>query len=280
MKNQKLTAQTNNEILIPFLKWAGGKRWLTASYSKLLDVKFDRYIEPFLGGGAVFFFLKPQNAILSDVNPDLVNCYQAIKADFSSVEKILRRHQRLHSTSYYYRERATQRRSRFERAAQFLYLNRTCWNGLYRVNLEGTFNVPIGTKDKVLMPSDNFSGVSECLQLVSLYTQDFEDTIDLAGEGDFIFADPPYTVKHNFNGFVKYNESIFSWDDQRRLHASLLRAKNRGAKILLTNADHESVRNLYKGFGRLQKLSRHSVLSGDPNFRGVATELSVFVGGD
>lgn len=186
-----------SEIVLPFLKWAGGKRWLAHSYNNMLPSNFSRYVEPFLGGGAVFFHLAPKKALLSDINKDLIDCYSAIKKDWQAVERILRRHQRHHSLEYYYKERARVRKTLFERASQFLYLNRTCWNGLYRVNLEGKFNVPIGTKSTVLMPTDDFEETARLLKAATLRTQDFEDTVDSAGSGDFIFADPPYTVKHS-----------------------------------------------------------------------------------
>jgi DNA adenine methylase len=277
--SEKIKQSTNGALPTPFLKWAGGKRWLVSSYTKLLNVSFERYVEPFLGGGAIFFYLSPKKALLSDLNGDLIDCYRAIKEHPAHVLKILRRHQRLHDGDYYYDERARRRRSLPERAAQFLYLNRTCWNGLYRVSLQGEFNVPIGTKNSVLLATDEFHKTSRLLQSAELRAQDFEKTLDDAGKGDFIFADPPYTVKHNFNGFLKYNENIFSWDDQRRLHNSLVAAKSRGARILLTNANHESIRELYRGFGTSEILSRISILSGDSTFRGPATEISIFADG-
>jgi len=209
-------------ILVPFLKWAGGKRWLISDYPSLLEKTYGRYVEPFLGSGAVFFHLKPRKALLADINNDLIDCYIAIKDRWEDVLRILRRHHRQHSRGHYYLERGRNRRTLVERAARLIYLNRTCWNGLYRVNLNGDFNVPIGTKTSVLLDTDNFSEISDLLSTTKLQCQDFEVTIDATIEGDFIFADPPYTVKHNHNGFLKYNESIFSWDDQRRLHSALI----------------------------------------------------------
>lgn len=161
------------------------------------------------------------------------------------------------------------------RAARFIYLNRTCWNGLYRVNLSGRFNVPLGTKTNVLLPTDNFIHASRALTDASLQSCDFERTIDRAGRGDFIFADPPYTVRHNNNGFIKYNQQIFSWDDQIRLRDSLWRAHLRGAKVLLTNANHTSVVQLYEDFPVVQALGRNSLLSADTQYRGSVEELLV-----
>ena len=259
----------------PFLKWAGGKRWLISSHSSLLQVSYSRYIEPFLGSGAVYFHLRPKSAVLGDMNAALIQCYAAVRESPSAVEAALARHQRQHSETYYYEERRRKHRSPAEAAAQLIYLNRTCWNGLYRVNLKGEFNVPIGTKENVILSSDNFQSTSRALQGAQLFAQDFEATIDRAEDGDLLFADPPYTVKHNYNGFLKYNEKIFSWDDQKRLRGALERAKDRGVRILLLNADHASIRDLYRGFGEHLVLSRNSVLAGDAAYRGKSTELAI-----
>lgn len=263
----------------PFLKWAGGKRWLVNSHPDLLNQHYTRYVEPFLGGAAVFFHITPPNALLSDINADLIDCYHAIKCDWRSVQKILKRHHRNHCKSYYYKERKKKRRSLSERAAQFIYLNRTCWNGLYRVNLKGEFNVPIGTKSNVIFETEDFSVISNILKRATLKCQDFAKTINSTREGDFLFIDPPYTVRHNINGFLKYNEKIFSWKDQLRLHKCLLRAKERGVTILVLNANHDSIRSLYAGFGTSRILTRHSILSANPIYRRKETELAIVANG-
>jgi DNA adenine methylase len=261
--------------ILPFLKWAGGKRWLVNAHSQLLDASFERYLEPFLGSGAVFFHLGPQHAVLSDKNEDLVVTYQAIKDCWEKVLWALQKHHLNHSEHYYYQVRSSRPRAMHMRAARFIYLNRTCWNGLYRVNQQGGFNVPIGTKNNVMLETDDFSAVSKRLAGAELRNDDFEKVIDLAGAGDFVFVDPPYTVKHNLNGFVKYNEKLFSWDDQERLSAAIKRAVERGARVLVTNADHESVRSLYAGFGRHYVLERSNVIAGNPKFRGRYQELVI-----
>ncbi len=141
-----------------------------------------------------------------------------------------RRHHRLHSEKYYYEERARTHRVAHEQAAQFIYLNRTCWNGLYRVNLRGEFNVPIGTKSSVTLETDDFKRISSQLKRATLTHSDFSHTINEAKRGDFLFIDPPYVTRHNFNGFVKYNDNIFSWNDQERLADCVVAAASRGAK--------------------------------------------------
>ena len=143
------------------------------------------------------------------------------------------------------------------------------------MNIKGKFNVPVGTKERVILASDNFKGVSNSLQNTELHTVDFHKIVDSAERNDFLFIDPPYTVKHNLNGFVKYNDKLFSWDDQVRLRDCVDNAVARGVKVLLTNADHESVRELYKGMGEMLSLNRPSVIAGKANGRGTFSELVV-----
>lgn len=272
-----LVDESAEDGIVPFLKWAGGKRWLTNRYAELLPLQFERYFEPFLGGGAVFFHLQPDDAVLADKNGDLINVYRQIKERWQELEKTLHRHQALHSKEYYYEERSRLRKSPLQRAAQFLYLNRTCWNGLYRVNLRGEFNVPIGTKSAVVLDTDNFEFTSTLLKNAQLKVSDFEKILDEAEKGDFAFIDPPYVTRHNFNGFVKYNEDLFSWADQERLVEVVKRAAKRGVKLLITNAAHNSIRQLYKGIGRHRDLDRASVLAADSANRGVTTEVAIMV---
>jgi DNA adenine methylase len=257
----------------PFLKWAGGKRWLVDGHFEIFPTEFERYLEPFLGSGAVFFRLNPKKAILGDANKDLIETYKAIKSNWRLVLRNLRIHQAKHSKDYYYKVRAENPRSVFSNAAKFIYLNRTCWNALYRVNLKGEFNVPIGTKNTVLLDTDDFPTLAKRLKKAEFVHGDFQKVISKAGRGDFLFVDPPYTVKHNNNGFIKYNEVLFSWADQERLRDSLLLAKARGAKILLTNAYHPSIIKLYRGAFKTAKLKRTSKIAADASRRVSCEEL-------
>lgn len=261
----------------PFLKWAGGKRWLVDRFPELFPSRYDRFVEPFLGSGAAFFKFAPKKALLCDINPRLVNAYLAIKEDWRKVARLLREHQRKHSEEHYYLERSRNRRSNYTQAAQLIYLNRTCWNGLYRVNRNGIFNVPKGTKTNVVLDTDDFETVSSLLSTAKIKAQDFETTLNSAKRGDFIFIDPPYTVRHNMNGFVKYNEKIFSWNDQVRLKASIVNAAKSGAKILVTNASHESILDLYDGLGQKFELERHSVLAGQSKYRSKTAEIGIAI---
>ncbi|GBO83572.1 DNA adenine methylase [Marinobacter salsuginis] len=265
---------TEKPPLMPFIKWAGGKRWLYQKHQTLFPDFTGRYFEPFLGGAAIFFALQPNESVLSDSNQWLIETYQAIRDDWKTVVKKLQEHQDYHCKDYYYDIRSIRFENIMDRAAQFLYLNRTCWNGLFRVNLSGRFNVPIGTKTRVIL-DDDFQSISRILKRAKLSVSDFEDTISQANEGDLIFADPPYSVKHNYNGFVKYNEKIFSWSDQERLHRSLKEAKSRGAHVILTNANHESIRELYSDDFQVFEAYRHSTLSGSSDHRCATSELVI-----
>ena len=256
----------------PFLKWAGGKRWLVASGRLPKPSKYSRLIEPFVGGGAIFFHLAPNRAVISDLNKDLIELYIVMRDSPGELYMEMQSHQSLHSDTYYYAVRENVPDSAVGRAARFLYLNRTCWNGLYRVNLAGQFNVPRGTKDTVLFEGEDFSSFSRALKGADIRCSDFEKTINEAKEGDLLFVDPPYTVKHNINGFLKYNEKIFHWEDQVRLKHSIKRATRRGVYVVMTNADHESVRDLYADVLDYTSIERHSVLAGAASRRGLTTE--------
>ena len=261
--------------LKPFLKWAGGKRWL-ASHHKFEVPKFHgTYYEPFLGGGAVFFDLLPSRARISDANPRLIETYVALRDAWADVAQLLDQHHSRHCHQYYYEVRKGQFGETITRAAQFIYLNRACWNGLYRVNKKGEFNVPIGSKNWIVSDSDDFEGVSRALQNAEIICCDFRDTIRMAGSQDFIFADPPYTTAHNFNGFVKYNENIFSWNDQISLRDELLSASKRDARFFLTNADHNSIDDLYSPHWNCERAARHSVISGQSYGRSSTSEIFV-----
>lgn len=262
--------------LTPFLKWAGGKRWFVQNFAHLLPDSFSRYFEPFLGGGAVYFHLRPKFATLSDINSEVIDAYRGIKENWRFIDRSLKYHQLKHSHDHYYNTRQSQPSSLLQKASRTIYLNRTCFNGIYRVNHTGKFNVPMGTKTKVLLDSDNFEAMSRLLQTATLSVSSFEKTIALAKENDFVFVDPPYTVRHNLNGFIKYNEKLFSWDDQMALADCLVAAKNRGTKILITNANHQSIRDLYAGRGfSMQVVSRYSPIAASGTDRRQYEELVI-----
>lgn len=259
----------------PFLKWAGGKRWLASKYAHLFPDFAGRYIEPFLGSGAVFFFLQPNRAILSDRNEHLIEAFQVVKEFPNALHDRLEEFQALHCDEFYYDMRAEVPSSPIDRAARFIYLNRTCFNGLYRVNKKGEFNVPKGTKAIVRFEDNFLIRASQSLRAAELRVADFEETVDAATQGDFLFVDPPYTVSHNNNGFIKYNDVLFSWADQKRLAEAVRKATQRGVLVFVSNANHKDVIDLYKGFLAVHVLTRHSVLAGETGARKLTSEVGM-----
>jgi DNA adenine methylase len=270
----KSCIKSNNIGSPPFLKWTGGKRWLLSEIDSVLPKGFKRYIEPFLGGGAVFFHLRPWPASLFDINAELVNTYQQVR---DNVEEIIRHLSRLKICRKVYEEmRSKVPPDHLTRAVRFLYLNRTAFNGIYRVNRRGEFNVPFGCKPgTILCDGVLLRNASRALKNRRLAVCDFEEAIDRAVPGDLVYADPPYTTKHNNNSFRRYNEVLFSWSDQERLAECLRRAARRGVQVILSSADHGPLLDLYKGFV-VKRLMRHSLISGPIKGRGEITESLIY----
>lgn len=259
-----------------FLKWAGGKNWLVSNEATRFPVSFNRYVEPFLGGGSVFFYLSPNEAILSDINEELISTYNAIKNDYEKVFINLKRHQNNNSKDYYYQVRASNPRKEYTRAARMIYLNKTCFNGIYRVNKDGEFNVPYGTKRQVYFDKNQFCKIAGVLKKASIKCQDFETTINMAEGGDFLFCDPPYAVIDENNRFIGYNAEQFRWSDQERLAQCLIHAKDRGVLIMMTNVDHPRVRELYDNSGfNMDVVDRKCAISGRNSGRKNYKELIV-----
>lgn len=264
------------KTLQPFLKWAGGKRWLLNACPTLFSVKFSgSYIEPFLGGAAIYAAIAPRKAIISDINVELINLYRNIRDYPEEIQKELDSLHKKHSRKLYYHYREIHPENSFTRAVRTLYLNRTCFNGLYRVNHQGKFNVPIGSKTNVCLPTDDFISWSKLLKKARIFACDFEKTIAKSQSGDYLFADPPYTIRHNNNGFLKYNEVLFSWNDQMRLAKSLIEAASRGVKIVATNACHKDVVSLYKDSFHIDIVNRSSLIAASSSKRGRFEEIVI-----
>lgn len=264
-------------VITPFLKWPGGKRWLVASHAGIFPRDYNLYIEPFLGAGSVFFHLQPRLALLGDLNPDVITAFQGVQMNPSGVQRLLEAHHIKHAKDHYYKVRDSEiPRLRAEKAARIIYLNRTCFNGIYRVNRQGNFNVPIGTRSSVKLDTDDFPSAARLLSMAQIVLSDFEPLIEKAQEGDFVFLDPPYTVRHNRNGFIKYNEKMFSWEDQERLAKAATRAAERGAIVLVTNAAHSMISNLYtEDLFRFKTVSRFSGIAASSASRRQYEELVI-----
>jgi DNA adenine methylase len=268
----------NSEPQLPFLKWPGGKRWAASRIAALIHQRLKRkYFEPFLGGGAMFFHLRPQRALLSDINSDLVNTYIAVRDNCPDVLKALKR---LRVTkSEYYRIREWEPCDHVCRAARFLYLNRTAFGGMYRLSLTGKFNVPYGGGQRtpeVLWERGLLAAAESTLQAAQIRTMDFEEAIDMARPGDVIYCDPTYTVAHDKNGFIRYNERNFSWEDQERLAKACRRARRRGSTVIVSNAHHDMIKKLYPK-AAFTTLERASCISTDAQNRRIVHEYLILL---
>lgn len=257
----------------PFLRWAGGKAWLVSRLEKLVDViTYGAYYEPFLGGGSVFFELHPMGEVyLSDTNEDLISTYHAVKTSPNEVWAILSAY---HNTeSEYYTIRAKEPLDSVERAARFIYLNHTSFNGLYRVNREGRYNVPYGRRKNIPYNKAGILACSERLQNVVLSVGDFAEMLKNVKKGDFVYLDPPYVVAKDANGFIQYNKNLFSFEDQKRLSASIDRIREVGAYYILSNAKHETIKEIFqKDSDSTIVLSRSSLIGGKKAYRGKTEE--------
>lgn len=244
----------------PFLKWAGGKSQLLGEILARSPKQFGRYYEPFVGGGAVFFGLRPQNATLSDINPDLIETYAAIRDRVHDVITALRRYRCNSEDFYSVRAQPTHGLSAAERAARLIYLNRTCFNGLYRVNRAGQFNVPFGRYDNpTICHTENLIQVSAALRRVRLLCQPVTALARQVRRGDFVYFDPPYVPMSPTAQFVQYARDGYGLEDQKRLARLFGRLVKRGVHVLLSNSDTPAVRHLYRHFHIERVLARRSI---------------------
>lgn len=254
-------------IYKPYLRWAGGKRWLIKHIDKLLPIEFNNYHEPFLGGASIFIHLKSNSKIqgesfLSDFNEELITTYKQIQINVNEIIDKLSHYK--NEVDFYYQLRSQQPSNETELAARFIYLNKTSYNGIYRVNRKGEYNVPFGyrTNDNPF-GFDNLKNLNQLFQSdVSFNSGDFDIIRNNLNEHDLVFLDPPYTVAHENNGFVQYNQSIFSWQDQERLANLLQFINDSGAYFIMTNAAHVSIHELFGAHGDRVILSRHSTIGG------------------
>lgn len=261
---------------LPLIKWPGGKRALVGSILQFFPESFGTYYEPFFGGGAVFFALQPASAVLSDANVELINAYVQVRDNPESLAGVLSSFK--NTEQDYYAVRSTSPRTPVRKAARILYLTRLSFNGIHRVNLRGEFNVPYGYKTHLsTIDEEHLYSASCALRTAKLISGDFEENTKDASKGDVIYFDPPYTVAHGLNGFVKYNERIFSWADQERLAKHARALAKRGCRVIVSNADHQSIHLLYKGF-RCQIIERPSVIAASSAHRRQITECIFSLG--
>ena len=267
-----MAIELREKPLKPFLRWAGGKAWFHQHLVDLLgNHEFDNYYEPFLGGGSIFFSLNATEAVLSDANAELIEAYIAVRDHPEEVIETFLTYR--NEKDFYYNLRAQIPDDPNARAARFIYLNRTSYNGLYRVNRQGQYNVPFGNKPSIGINEGTIRSASEGLQNAVLVSGDFEDGIEHIRENTLVFLDPPYTVSHNHNGFIAYNQDIFSIEDQQRLANFIHQIDEVGAYYILTNAAHDAIRNIFRDCGRSFIVERQSLIGGRNAQRGLTEEL-------
>ena len=251
----------------PFLKWAGGKKQLIPELLKYVPKDYDKYIEPFIGGGAFFFHLNPKNAVISDLNFELILTYNTIRDSVENVITTLNGFK--HDEEFFYNIRSInpETLSDVERTARLLYLNKTCFNGLYRVNKKGLFNVPYGKGTGKFYNPDNLRDSSEFLQYAHIEHSGYlEVTRKYAKDGDFIFLDPPYYPININSNFKRYTKEFFYHDDHIVLKKEFDRLVNIGCSVILTNSDHPFILDLYKDY-EIKKIETKRMISSNANTR-------------
>jgi len=260
----------------PILKWAGGKSSILSVLTTFIPEDFGSYFEPFIGGGALFFALQPQSGIISDANGDLINCYEVVCESPEALISELATFEV--SSEEFYRVRALniQALNDVRRAARFIFLNKTCFNGLYRVNRFGQFNTPFGHyKNVKLVDEDNLFRASEALKRVQIKHAPFDSILlDHVGNNDFVYLDPPYLPISQNSDFKRYTAGQFRDDDHKMLARVFRELDSRGAKLLLSNSFHPLVEKLYQGF-RIETVSAPRFINCKGSNRGEIKELLV-----
>lgn len=246
-----------NKELQPFTKWTGGKRKLLPIIKSLMPDNYTNYFEPFVGGGALFFELAPQQALINDFNTELINCYQQIKEHPDQLITLLQHHQEKNTKDYYLDLRSVDRDGRIEqmtgveKAARIMYMLRVDFNGLYRVNAKNQFNVPYGRyKNPKIVDSELIYAISNYLNKnsIQIVSGDFEKAVETAKQGDFVYFDPPYIPISETSAFTSYTHEGFSYDDQVRLRDTFKKLSERGVHVMLSNSSSSLVYELYKDF--------------------------------
>lgn len=265
------TTNRNAGTAAPLFRWVGGKRRLLAQIRHHVPQVFGTYYEPFLGGAALFFCLKPSRSVLGDLNSDLVRFYCAVRDNPRALISELESYAK--NKEEYLRVRKSKPTGDIKRAARFYYLVCLAFNGIYRVNKEGEFNVPYGRNPyRKIVDEKKLMAAHLALANSVILESDFEETVASATAGDLVYFDPPYTVAHDNNGFLQYNESIFSWADQERLVRVATKLQKRGVTVLVSNANHDSLRELYAQT-ETHLLRRASTIAASGRKRGEVREI-------
>jgi DNA adenine methylase len=255
IKARRIIKMMKNIIKIPtMVKWAGGKKQLLEQFEPFFPKSIEKYIEPFVGGGAVAFYIikkyNPKEVIISDINEELINAYNIIKNNVEELIPLLQKYKEVHNKEKYYETRAINptELSDLDRAARFIYLNKTCFNGLYRVNLSGGFNVPMGKYvNPAICAEENLREISKLMKNVTAKVMSFEGTLNLAKEGDFIYCDPPYDPLKK-DSFTTYTKGKFLENEQRQLAKVFEELHKKKCKVMLSNSDTNFIKDLYSNY--------------------------------
>ncbi|MCD7780928.1 MAG: DNA adenine methylase [Candidatus Gastranaerophilales bacterium] len=267
------------EETYPIVKWVGGKRQLMFELIKNMPKSYNRYFEPFIGGGALFFELQPENAYISDMNEELINLYQVVRDNVDELIIDLQRHEV--SKKYFMRIRNIDRTDKYEnwsdiqKASRFIYLNRTCFNGMYRVNSQGQFNVPFGHyKNPRIIDENNLLNCSELLKKTEIRCADFSEVLSKVRNGDFVYFDPPYVPLNETSSFTSYTKDGFDIDMQFKLREVCDELDSIGVKFMLSNSDTELANELYANY-EIKKVFASRAINANVDGRGKITEVLV-----
>ncbi|MBF1359184.1 DNA adenine methylase [Mogibacterium diversum] len=275
---------SKNLLLSPILKWVGGKRQLLSEIIPLIDESCDNYVEPFIGGGAVLFRLQPKKAIINDYNTELINVYRTVRDDLDGLVALLKKHEKYNSSDYYYEVRALDRTPDFdkmsnsEKAARIIYLNKTCYNGLYRVNSLGQFNSPYGKyKNPNIVNEVVLRAISKYLNgnEISIRSGDYKDVLNDIEKNSFVYLDPPYMPISSSSSFTGYTEGGFGYDKQVELKEECDKLNSKGVHFLQSNSDCEEIRELYKAY-RIKVVKAKRAINSDAKKRGQINEVLIY----
>ena len=271
----------------PFVKWVGGKRGLLEQILPLFPKDFNNYFEPFVGGGAVFFelfsrgILEGKKVVLSDINKELINTYLVVRDNPNELIKKLKEYEANHSKEFYYQIRELDRKEEFEnlsnveKATRFIYLNKTCFNGLYRVNKKGYFNTPIGSYKKPnIADVKTILNASEALADVTILNQSFDKVLTQAKKDDFIYFDPPYYPLNATSNFTSYDSNCFLEEEQFRLFETFNKLAKQGVKVVESNSDTKFIKELYKNYD-IQIVNANRFINSKSSGRGKISEVLI-----
>jgi DNA adenine methylase len=280
--SKRISNSTEMDDAKPFIQWVGGKREMIPQYKEYIPKSFNKYYEPFLGGGAMFFYLKPKVAVLGDNSEELIRAYEGVRSEPLIVIELLKELKNKHSKELYMEIRSVDRQTNIyksfcdaEIASRFIYLNQTCFNGVYRVNKRGQFNVPIGSSlNRLICDEITIKKDCEVLKGAHIMNIDFSKLTEDARENDFIYIDPPYYPISIYSDFTRYTKEKFYKEDQLRLKDNIDELSQRGCKVMLSNSDCKFTNDLYTKYRRIKTYSNRT-LNSKKDKRGRITELLI-----